>query len=152
MSSSTTMQLPPEHSYPSHARKFTCGRRQYRGSHRCKPNRDGNAGQISVLYEVNDAFDSRSTRTRHDHTKNDTLYKWRRDPLVAEAMVDEQIAIPNLIDTGKVLTFTTQEAQKWGYCDGIAENPDEVITQHLGYKDYEMKTYTPSWQDDLKGF
>lgn len=98
----------------------------------------------------------RSTAEAHGQDtiiqKNDTLYKWRRDPLVAEAMVDEQIAIPNLIDTGKVLTFTTQEAQKWGYCDGIAENPDEVITQHLGYKDYEMKTYTPSWQDDLKGF
>lgn len=83
---------------------------------------------------------------------NDTLYKWKRDPLIAEAMVDERVAIPNLVDTGKVLTLTAQEAQKWGYCDGIAESPDEVITQYLGYKDYEMKSYAPSWQDDLKGF
>ena len=34
----------------------------------------------------------------------------------------------------------------------ISRSPDEVITQYLGYKDYEMKSYTPSWQDDLKGF
>lgn len=98
----------------------------------------------------------RSTAEAHGQDtiiqKNDTIYKWKRDPLIAEAMVDERVAIPNLIDTGKVLTFTAQEAQKWGYCDGIAETPDEVITQYLSYKDYQMKSYTPSWYDDLKGF
>lgn len=82
----------------------------------------------------------------------DTLYKWKRDPLIAEAMVDERVAIPHLIDTGKVLTFTAQEAEKWGYCDGIAESPDEVISQYLGYKEYEIKSYTPSWFDEVKGF
>lgn len=82
----------------------------------------------------------------------DTIYKWKRDPQIAEAMVDERIAIPNLIDTGKVLTLTAEEAQKWGYCDGIAETPEEVITKHLGYTDYELKSYTPSWFDDFKGF
>lgn len=83
---------------------------------------------------------------------NDTTYKWKRDPLIAEAMVDERVYIPNLIDTGKVLTFTSEEAQKWGYCDGIAETPDEVITRYIGVKDYEIKSYTPSWYDELKGF
>lgn len=98
----------------------------------------------------------RSTAEAHGQDtiiqKNDTLYKWKRDPLIAEAMVDERVVIPHLIDTGKVLTFTAQEAQEWGYCDGIAETTDEVITQYLGYKDYDMKSYTPSWYDDLKGF
>lgn len=82
----------------------------------------------------------------------DTIYKWIRDPKIAEAMVDERIVIPNLVDTGKVLTLTAEEALKWGYCDGIAETPDEVITQYIGYKDYQMKTYQPSWYDDMKGF
>ena len=31
---------------------------------------------------------------------NDTIYKWKRDPRIAEAMVDDRIAIPNLIDSG----------------------------------------------------
>ncbi|MDO4757389.1 MAG: nodulation protein NfeD, partial [Parabacteroides sp.] len=84
--------------------------------------------------------------------QKDTVFKWKRDPLIAEAMVDDRVAIPNLIDSGKVLTFTAEEAMKWGYCDGIAETPEEVITQHLGYQAYEMKSYTPSWYDDLKGF
>lgn len=82
----------------------------------------------------------------------DTTYTMKRNPLIAEAMVDERVVIPHLIDSGKVLTFTADEAKKWGYCDGIAETPDEVITKYLGYKDYELKSYTPSWFDNIKGF
>lgn len=84
--------------------------------------------------------------------QGDTLYKWKRDPRIAEAMVDNRIMIPNLIDSGKVLTFTADEARQWGYCDGIAETPDEVITNYLGYKEYELKSYNPSWFDNIKGF
>ncbi|GAB6394379.1 MAG: peptidase [Bacteroidales bacterium] len=82
----------------------------------------------------------------------DTLVKWIRDPLVAEAMVDERIVVPNLIDSGKVLTLTAEEAVRWGFCDGIAESVDEVITKYLGYANYELRSYSPSWLDDLKGF
>ena len=82
----------------------------------------------------------------------DTIYKWKRDPLIAEAMVDDRVIVPNLIDSGKVLTLTSQEALKWGYCDGIAESPDQVITEYIGCKDYEIKSYEPSWFDNVKGF
>ena len=46
---------------------------------------------------------------------NDTIYEWVRDPKIAEAMVDERVYIPNLIDSGKVLTLTAQEAIKLGF-------------------------------------
>lgn len=82
----------------------------------------------------------------------DTIYKWKRDPLIAEAMVDDRVIVPNLIDSGKVLTLTSQEALKWGYCDGIAESPGQVITEYIGCKDYEIKSYEPSWFDNVKGF
>ncbi len=82
----------------------------------------------------------------------DTLFKWKRDPLIAEAMVDDRVVVPNLIDSGKVLTFTAEEAMRWGYCDGIAESVEEVITKYMGYEDYELISYTPSWLDNLKGF
>ena len=67
-------------------------------------------------------------------------------------MVDDRVIVPNLIDSGKVLTLTYQEALKWGYCDGIAESPDQVITEYIGCKDYEIKSYEPSWFDNVKGF
>ena len=37
------------------------------------------------------------------------------DPAVAEAMVDEDIAIPGVIEAGKLLTLTTEEAVELGY-------------------------------------
>ncbi|MDR0732545.1 MAG: nodulation protein NfeD [Dysgonamonadaceae bacterium] len=83
---------------------------------------------------------------------NDTVYKWIRDPKIAEAMVDERIYIPNVIDSGKVLSLTAGEAVKMGFCDGIAESLDEVITQHLGYKNYRSIEYKPTLLDNLKGF
>lgn len=83
---------------------------------------------------------------------NDTIFQWKRDPKIAEAMVDDRTVIPNLTDSGKVLTFTAEEAVRWRYCEGIAESVDEVITKHMGYESYEIKSYEPSWIDKVKGF
>ena len=98
----------------------------------------------------------RSTAEAHGQDtivqKNDTLYKWKRDPLIAEAMVDERVAIPNLIRHRKSPYFHSTGGSKVGILQRYSRKSDEVITQYLGYKDYKMKSYIPSWQDDLKGF
>lgn len=82
----------------------------------------------------------------------DTVYKWKRDPLIAEAMVDERTVVPNLIDSGKTLTFTAQEAMKYNYCDGLANNVKEIITKHLQYDEYELIHFQPTAMDNVKGF
>jgi membrane-bound serine protease (ClpP class) len=82
----------------------------------------------------------------------DTAYRWIRDPLIAEAMVDDRTVIPALIDSGKTLTLTAEEAVKWGYCDGIAESLHDVITGYLNMKEYKLETYRPTWLDNLTGF
>jgi len=82
----------------------------------------------------------------------DTVFKWKRDPLIAEAMVDERTVVPNLIDSGKTLTFTAQEAIKYGYCEGLANNVNEVITKHLQFDDYELVSFMPTAMDNLRGF
>ncbi|WP_430811157.1 MULTISPECIES: NfeD family protein [unclassified Carboxylicivirga] len=84
-------------------------------------------------------------------TGKDTTYVWRRDPHIAEAMVDESIYIENVVDTGKILTFTTLEAIEHGFCEGQANNIDEVL-QQLQVYDYEITTFKPSFYDGLKGF
>lgn len=98
----------------------------------------------------------RSTAEAHGKdtliTQQDTTYRWQRDPLIAEAMVDDRVIVPNLIDSGKVLTFTAEEAMKWNYCDGLAESVDQVITEYIGYSSYELAAYQPSWYDRVKGF
>jgi membrane-bound serine protease (ClpP class) len=76
-------------------------------------------------------------------TGNDTIIKWHRNPKIAEAMVDPQLEIDGIIDSGQVLTLTAEEAIKVGYCEGLAENVNDVI-RLAGIKDYELKTYKPS--------
>ena len=41
-----------------------------------------------------------------------------RDPRVAEAMVDPDVAIDGLVARGELLTLTTSEALAWGYAEG----------------------------------
>ena len=43
------------------------------------------------------------------------------DPRVAEAMVDEEIEIPGVVEKGKLLTLTTDEAVKLGYAHEVAD-------------------------------
>lgn len=83
---------------------------------------------------------------------NDTTYSWKRDPLIAEAMVDERTVVPNVNDSGKILTFSTREAIENGYCDGIAESVEEIIEKYIGYDKYELIEYQPTAWDEIKGF
>jgi membrane-bound serine protease (ClpP class) len=84
-------------------------------------------------------------------TGNDTIYKWHRDPLIAEAMVDQRVYIEGLIDTGKVLTFTPSEAIENGFCEGLAENVPEVLEQ-VGVEEYTIVEYEPTWIEKIIGW
>ncbi len=74
-----------------------------------------------------------------------------RDPIIAEAMVDDRIVIPGIIDSGYTLTFTTTEALKYGYAEGIADSRKEVLDL-LGVVDHEIKEYEPDTLDAVIGF
>ena len=52
-----------------------------------------------------------------------------RNPNIAQAMVDPDVKIPGISDSGKVLTFTSEEAQRNGFCEGIASSREEVLEQ-----------------------
>ncbi len=99
----------------------------------------------------------RSTAESHGkdtiiQTNGDTIFKWKRDPLLAESMVDERVVIPGLIDSTKVLTLTATEAFELGFCDGIVENTNEIATKYLGFDEYTIETYNPTFFDHIKGF
>ncbi len=82
---------------------------------------------------------------------NDTLIKWRRDPKIAEAMVDPSIYIAGIVDSGKVLTMTPTEAIKYGFCEGVRKDVREVI-EKAGIKNYEIREYKKSGLDSIIGF
>ncbi len=70
----------------------------------------------------------------------DTTYVWHRDPHIAEAMVDPSLVVEGIVDSGKVLTLTVEEAIKVGYCEGKANSLTEVL-QKAGLSDYETKQF-----------
>ena len=116
----------------------------------------GNIGAATVVDQtggvVPDKYQSfmRSTMraTAESHGKdtiitgNDTVIKWRRDPRIAEAMVDPTIVAEGIDDSTKVLTFTVEEAIANGYCEGMANNIPEVLIE-AGIKNYELIAYYP---------
>ncbi len=58
-----------------------------------------------------------------------TAEKNGRNPDVAQAMVDPDVRVHGISDSGKVLTFTTEEALKNGFCEGMADSREEVLRQ-----------------------
>jgi membrane-bound serine protease (ClpP class) len=124
-----------------------------------------NIGAATVVNQTGEAMPDkyqsymRSTMraTAESHGKDtliqngDTIVKWKRDPRIAEAMVDPRSYIENVIDTGKVLTFTPNEAIKNGYCEGIANSVEEVL-KHLDVEEYIIKKYEPSGIEKLVDF
>lgn len=74
-----------------------------------------------------------------------------RDPRIAEAMVDEDIEIPGVIEAGKLITFTTDEAIEHGYCDGEVNNLREVL-QILGLEDAEIREPGTNWAEQVVRF
>lgn len=80
----------------------------------------------------------------------DTILKWHRNPVIAESMVDPRIAIKGVIDSGEILTFTTQEAIENGYCEGEASSLKEVLAI-AKIKDYTLKQYKVTRLESIIG-
>ncbi len=83
-------------------------------------------------------------------TMRSTAEMQGRNPTIAEAMVDDRIKIPGIIDSSKTLTFTTSEAIKHGYCEGKFTNMQAVM-DHMA-KDAKVYTYKRTFKDDIVGF
>lgn len=63
-----------------------------------------------------------------------------RDPKIAEAMVDEDLEVPGISEKGEVITFSTSEALKHGFCEAEVESVEEII-ERQNLKDYTVYRY-----------
>lgn len=52
-----------------------------------------------------------------------------RNPIIAEAMVDERVVVPGINDSIQILTFTSTEAVQNKYCEGIVKNEKEIYAK-----------------------
>jgi membrane-bound serine protease (ClpP class) len=74
-----------------------------------------------------------------------------RPPLIAEAMVDADVEIPDLIEKGKLLTLTTEEALKHKIADFRADTIEEALKQ-LELSGAEVRRASPNWAENLVRF
>ena len=69
-----------------------------------------------------------------------TAEKNGRNPRIAEGMVDERIVIDSIKQEGRVITFTTSEALKYGYCEAQVESIEEILKRNK-IENYEISTF-----------
>jgi len=75
----------------------------------------------------------------------------KRPPLLAEAMVDADVEIPGVIEKGKLLTLTTEEALKHKLADFRADTMESALEQ-LGLGGAELRRASPNWAENLVRF
>ena len=72
------------------------------------------------------------------------------DPTVAEAMVDERIAIPDVVEEGQLLTLTTEEAVALGYAREV-EDLNAVLAV-AGAQGAPVRRHEINWSERLVRF
>jgi membrane-bound serine protease (ClpP class) len=72
------------------------------------------------------------------------------DPEVAAAMVDEDVEVEGVVEAGKLLTLTTDEAVSIGYATEIEDMA--ALTRELGHGGAEVLTVTANWAERVVRF
>jgi membrane-bound serine protease (ClpP class) len=75
----------------------------------------------------------------------------KRPALIAEAMVDPDVAIRGVIEKGKLLTLTTDEALKHKVAEFQAESLAAAL-ERLGIAGAELRPASPNWAENLVRF
>ena len=78
----------------------------------------------------------------------DLAQRSQRDPDIAAAMVRSEIEIEGLIDKGKLLTLTSEDALKHGYSEGTHESLAALL-KNLGLDEEEIIESLPSLFDTI---
>ena len=74
-----------------------------------------------------------------------------RDPRIAEGMVDESFEIPGVKKQGQVITFSTSEAIKNGFCEAQVTSLDEILKRNK-IIDYTIDRFELEWADSVIEF
>ncbi|MCA9498698.1 MAG: nodulation protein NfeD [Nitrospirales bacterium] len=80
-----------------------------------------------------------------------TAEQRNRPPLIAEAMVDADVEIPDVIEKSKLLTLTTKEALTLKVAD-IQANDLKAVLQSLNLADAEIRHASETWAESLVRF
>lgn len=76
-----------------------------------------------------------------------------RDPRIAEAMVDEKLEVDSISKAGDVITFSTSEAIKYGYCEAqVTSIEDLLLRSGLEEGEYTLTVFEKSISEQIIAF
>lgn len=73
------------------------------------------------------------------------------DPRIAEAMVDENLGVPGLVDPGKLVTLSTTEALKVGFAKGQVETEEQLLSV-IGAPGATVEAIDINWAETVVRF
>lgn len=71
-----------------------------------------------------------------------------RNPVIAEGMVDENVQLDSVKKVGQVITFSTSEAIRNGYCEGKVSSIEEILKKN-NVASYDIDRFTLSRTDKV---
>lgn len=74
-----------------------------------------------------------------------------RDPQIAEGMVEEDLVIEGIKKQGQIITFSTNEALKYGFCEAKVENIEEILARNK-ITNYELDKFELGATDTIVAF
>lgn len=75
----------------------------------------------------------------------------KRPALIAEAMVDPDVAIRGVVEKGKLLTLTTDEALRHKVAEARADSVQAAL-EHAGIRGAEIRRAAPNWAENVVRF
>jgi membrane-bound serine protease (ClpP class) len=75
----------------------------------------------------------------------------KRNPTIAEGMVDEDVELDSVKKVGQVITFSTSEAIRYGYCEGRVESIEEILKKN-NITNYEIDRFELSSPEKVISF
>ncbi len=74
-----------------------------------------------------------------------------RNPKIAEGMVDEALVIDSIKQQGQVITFSTSEALKYGFCEAKVQSIEEILKRNK-VEGYELVKFELQADDKVIAF
>lgn len=74
-----------------------------------------------------------------------------RDPAIAEAMVDETLGVPGLVEPGRLVTLSGAQAITAGYAEGEAASMDALLAA-IQLSGADVRNISPTWAEQFVRF
>ncbi|MGI6718590.1 MAG: NfeD family protein [Bacteroidales bacterium] len=86
-----------------------------------------NIGAATVVNQTGEAMPDKYQSFMRSMMRS-TAEANNRNPDIAQAMVDPDVEVPGISEKGKVLTLSTEEAIRYGFCEAKVKDLSEVIS------------------------